>query len=422
MILPFNVFKPKYVLAVILTSQALSFNVMAKEGNNLQADCKLLTADRVFDGNILHHDAAVLIDDEKVVRVGNAEELDRLCRKVTHLGDATILPGFIESHAHVTFQHVSKDVVLKHGVTTVRDTGGALHFPEGGKGELRLLSSGPIIQATGGYPNNLFGGGDGDNHHAEDIVGFEADTPEEGRNLVNHFAEAGAVIIKIALEPGGEHGAPWSGGQGHDIGSDTPWPIMDQETVNAIVEEAHLLGLNVTAHVGENIGVERALIARVDEFAHIPCAEITGTVENPDLLQRAVDQEVKMVTTLDTLSNCHGIDINTHILTQKGAEFLYGSEIGHNDVPWGINAEEMLRTLHLTSGEDGIDFGEVLNVFRAATSKAGENLGIPGLGTLTEDAPADIIAVKGDPFVKFKPLEYPDLVISGGKIVVNNFK
>jgi len=400
------------LLASIIASQVLSFNAIAHDSDK---KCQVYKAARVFDGNILHTDAAVMISHGKVKQVGPADSFDRRCSKVKDLGDATILPGFIESHAHITFQNVPKEIVLKHGVTTVRDTGGALHFPEGGKGKLRLLSSGPIIQATGGYPNNLFGGG-GDNHHASNIVAFEADTPEQGRHLVNHFYEAGAVIIKIALEPGGEHGAPWAGGHGHGTTSNEPWPIMNQETVDAIVDEAHFLGLNVTAHVGENTGVQRALIAGVDEFTHIPCAPI-----EPALLHQAVDQGVKMVTTLDTLSSCHGIDTNTHILNHAGANFIYGSEIGHNDVPWGINAEEMHRILHLTSGEE-VEFEEVLNIFKMATSKAGENLGIPGLGTLTENAPADIIAVKGNPFLKFKPLEYPDLVISGGKVVVNNFK
>jgi len=404
----------KLLFASIIASQALSFSAIAHDSDK---KCRVYKAARVFDGNMLHLDSAVMISRGKVKQVGSADAFDGLCSKEKDLGDATILPGFIESHAHVTFQNVTKEVVLKHGVTTVRDTGGALHFPEGGKGELRLLSSGPILQATGGYPNNLFAGGDGDDHHATNIVAFEADTPEEGRHLVNHFAEAGAVIIKIALEPGGEHGAPWSGGHGHGTVSDEPWPIMSQETVDAIVDEAHNLGLNVTAHVGENEGFTRALLAGVDEFTHIPCAKIDFS-----LLEKAVDQGVKMVTTLDTLSNCHGIDENTMALSHLGADFLYGSEIGHNDVPWGINAEEMHRILHLTQGHDGVQFNEVLNIFKMATSKAGENLAIPGLGTLTENAPADIIAVKGNPFLKFKPLEYPDLVISGGKVVVNNFK
>ena len=64
---------------------------------------------------------------------------------------------------------------------------------------------------------------------------------------------------------------------------------------------------------------------------------------------------------------------------------------------------------------------ETLEVLRAATSKAGEHLGLPLLGTLQPGAPADLIAVKGDPTHNLKNLEYPDLVISGGEIVLNNF-
>ena len=69
-------------------------------------------------------------------------------------------------------------------------------------------------------------------------------------------------------------------------------------------------------------------------------------------------------------------------LASKGAKFIYGSEIGHDNVPWGINGEELHMILHLTSGES-IDFTDVVNVIKAGTSKAGERLGIPGLGTLT---------------------------------------
>ena len=41
---------------------------------------------------------------------------------------------------------------------------------------------------------------------------------------------------------------------------------------------------------------------------------------------------------------------------------------------------------------------------------------------MTPGAPADIIAVKGNPFKRFKILEYPDLVMSGGRTIVNKFK
>ncbi|MDO8343134.1 MAG: amidohydrolase family protein [Cellvibrio sp.] len=62
-----------------------------------------------------------------------------------------------------------------------------------------------------------------------------------------------------------------------------------------------------------------------------------------------------------------------------------------------------------------------IDILRSATLKAGQHLNIPLLGTLQPGAPADIIAVEGNPTHAFKILEYPDLVISGGEIVVNNF-
>jgi imidazolonepropionase-like amidohydrolase len=40
---------------------------------------------------------------------------------------------------------------------------------------------------------------------------------------------------------------------------------------------------------------------------------------------------------------------------------------------------------------------------------------------LSPGAPADIIAVRGNAFENFKLLEYPDLVVSGGRFVVNHF-
>ncbi len=62
------------------------------------------------------------------------------------------------------------------------------------------------------------------------------------------------------------------------------------------------------------------------------------------------------------------------------------------------------------------------DLFKSATSQAGKNIDFPLLGNLTKGAPADVIAVKGNPFEKYKLLEYPDLVISGGKTIVNHFR
>ncbi|MBL8498901.1 amidohydrolase [Nitrosomonas sp. JL21] len=386
-------------------------------------NCYVLVADRVFDGFNLLEYSAVLIRSNKVIQTGDAIQLSKQCSRTVDLGDATILPGFIESHAHLTFQNIPAEIVLKHGITTARDTGGPLLKPSGGAGTLRLINAGPIIQASGGYPLNIFGHGDHATTDQYGDIGIVVSTAEEAQKVVKDLVDGGSALIKLSLELGGETGAPWMSSHGHGTPPATPWPLLSLDIVKAIVAKAHSLNRRVAVHVGENTGVELALDGGVDEWAHIPCAEIRD-----ELLHRAVAQHVTFVTTIDTLSACTGIHANVHKLSHLIAhnpdtrsKFIYGSEIGHDNVPWGINGEEMSMMLHLTSGE-AIEFADVLNVFKAATSEAGKNLGKPLLGTLSPGAPADIIAVRGNPFLRFKLLEYPDLVISGGHFIVNNFK
>lgn len=148
---------------------------------------------------------------------------------------------------------------------------------------------------------------------------------------------------------------------GHGEPPRTPWPLLSLDIIKAIVAKAHSLNRRVAAHAGENMVVELALEGGVDEWAHIPCAEI-----REDLLHRAVAQNVNFITTVDTLSACTGVHTNTHKAcayhghsTGTKSKFIYGSEIGHDNVPWGINGED-------------IDFMDALKVFKAATSEAGK--------------------------------------------------
>ena len=404
---------PVFLLLALIFSYVVSFNV--------HAACRVLIANQLFDGvNEPEANKGVLIQNGKIKQVGTSEQLLALCANKIDLGDATIMPGFIESHAHITFQNVRKDTVLEHGVTTAQDTGGPLLPTEGGNGSLRLLSTGPIIQAESGYPLNIFtqpspGG-------VYNQIGYpipSTATKSQVEEVVQHLVDGGASAIKISLEKGNkvtEIGAPWLQPHGTDPVPDGPWPILSLKKVQWIVAKAHSLDRRVIAHVGEQIGFDRALAGGVDELAHMPCAAISL-----ESLNEAAHSDITITTTIDTLGSCAGIHQNAHELAHimehhggGGSKFNYGSEIGHDNVPWGINGEELHMMLHLTGMS-------VVDIFKSATSKAGERLGIPGLGTLSPGAPADIIAVKGNPFVKFKILEYPDLVMSGGRIVVNKF-
>jgi hypothetical protein len=106
----------------------------------------------------------------------------------------TLLPGFIDLHAHLLFDQTPQETILRHGLTTVRDTGGPLVRPSGGDGRLRVLGAGPILTAPGGYPVPVFG---------HDIACEVLDVPT-ARAAVGQLVAGGAALIKVALEPGGQ--------------------------------------------------------------------------------------------------------------------------------------------------------------------------------------------------------------------------
>lgn len=389
-------------------------------GMDQESDTLLLHADRVFDGKNFRSNTSLIIVDGKVEKIDARRSFESNYSRIIDLGDATLLPGFIELHAHISFQKVPADTILKHGITTVRDVGGPVHKPFGGKGSLRVLTSGPIITAPNGYPIPNMG---------SENIAIAVSTEKEARKTVRSLIQAGAVVIKIALEPGGEAGAPWSTPHGHghpkhghpkkainnhahakvDPNLKSSWPLLPENIVKAIVDEAHKNNRRVTAHVAEEHGVRIAINAKIDEWAHVPCNTIPES-----LLKKAVSQKVKIISTLDTLSKCSGLAQNAAKWTSLGGELLYGAEIAHPDIPWGIDAQELMYLKQMGRMK-------LIDIFRAVTSNAGSHLNIPLLGTLQAGAPADIIAVKGDPRKSLKILEYPDLVISGGKIVKNNF-
>jgi len=387
---------------LIIVSLLSSSLVIAEETSPL-----LLHAARVFDGTSMRTNTSVLISNGKITQIDNRAAFQSTTAKVIDLGDATLLAGFIELHAHLGFRHIPADTVLRHGITTLRDVGGAVHKPYGGDGSLRVLTSGQIITAPKGYPIPNMGA---------DNIAIPVATEAQARQTVRDLINGGAVVIKVALEVGNEVGAPWSehhhGHSPHTKHGKPPkeMPLLSETIVKAIVDEAHQQGRKVTAHLAESKGVKIALNTGIDEWAHIPCDAIPES-----LLKKAIAQHVTIVSTLDTLSKCTGVAHNVHAWTALGGTLLYGAEIAHSDIPWGIDAQELNLMMHLANMSP-------IEVLQSATSKAGQYLNIPLLGTLQSGAPADLIAVKGDPTQNFKVLEYPDLVISGGKVVVNQFE
>ena len=172
----------------------------------------LIRADRLFDGARVLEPGAVLIRGDDIVAVGAG--LDADAAHTIELGDATILPGFIDLHVHTR-----EPVLARGGVTTARDLGAERALlPPRRTWPLRVLAAGPIVTAPGGYPIPTGG----------QRIALEVGGEVRARAAVRDLARRGASVIKIALETGG-------GG-----------PVLTADEVRAVVDEAHRHDLDVS--------------------------------------------------------------------------------------------------------------------------------------------------------------------------------
>jgi imidazolonepropionase-like amidohydrolase len=360
------------VKAVVAALAALAFAGCVGDDNAIRGDV-LIRADRLFDGEEMIEPGAVLVRGDEIVEVG--EGLDAEAERTFDLGDATILPGFIDLHVHV--QH-GRDMA-RGGVTTMRNVGSALSYlsPPTRDGGVRILKAGPLVTTPGGYPIPVWG------PQAALVVEGAADARRKTQMLVRR----GAAVIKLALAPGYGRG------------------ILSVDEVRAIVEEAHAHDVPVTAHADGIGGVTHVIDGGIDDLAHVACESL-----GDELLRRLVADRIEVVATLFVMIGFCGSALdNARRFVALGGTLLYGSDVGNAGVPPGIVVAELrlMRQAGLTPEQ----------VLAAATSRPGEQIGLAPLGTLAEGAPADVIAVRGDARALRDDLARPLVVVAGGRIV-----
>ena len=186
-------------------------------------------------------------------------------------------------------------------------------------------------------------------------------------------------MIKIALEPG------------------RGWPMLSVAEVRAIVAEAHVHQLIVTAHAMMT-GVAIALAGGVDELAHSPCGATA------DELREIARRRIPVVGTL----HLTGCTPQAALIVQMGGTLLYGTDDGNPGIPDGIDVQELrlMKAAGLTPTQ----------VLAAATSEAADEAGLAPLGTLKAGAIADVIVVRGDARRLAQSLAVPRLVVSSGVV------
>lgn len=404
----------------------------------------VLKAAHIFDsvsGKLADH-GVVVVTGDTITAVGEGSAIPAGA-KVIDLGDATLMPGMIDSHVHLDGQFEENwykgfyqdqtrspaeqalygslyaKETLYAGFTSVRDVGSVdyiaaalSHAIDAGVIEgPRMIFSNYAIGSTGGHadsqdlPPNVappFG-----------PVQGVCNGPEECRAAVRYQMKYGATVIKF-MPSGGVL----------SLSDPVDVPELTQDEMDAIVGEAHTWHRKVAAHCHGDLAAKMAIKAGVDSIEH-------GTFLEDDTLKMMKDKGVYLVPTLYA-SYWVGQKADTYppaikkkalaAAAQSQIMFQHALKIG---VPIAFGTDSAVEP----HGLDAFEFELMVkngmspaDALMAATARAadllygkrGDASVKPPVGTLEKDKWADIVALPGNPLADIKATEHPIFVMKGG--------
>ena len=400
----------------------------------------LIKAGRLIDpkaGTVLANQA-ILVEGDRVKETGPAATVAAHAAagaRVIDLGAATVLPGLIDCHTHITSDpgdyyeqlfrrspideavvaHVYARRTLEAGFTTVRNVGAdefvdvALRnaIDRGDVAGPRMQVSTMPLSATGGH---------GDVNGFSPYLRFEqfsgiANGVDEIRSKVRWEIKYGADLIKVLASAGVLS-------EEESVGA----PQYSQEELNALVAEAAMWGKKVAAHAHGAEAIKRAVRAGVASIEHgsllddegIRLMKEKGTylvadVYNDDYIlaeyarlgypQKTIDKE-RLVGRAQRE--------NFQRAVRAGVKIAFGTDAGV--YPHGWNAKQFAHMVRwgLTP----------MQAIQAATVNAADLMGWSDrVGSLEPGRYADVIAVHGDPLGDVTTLEKVAFVMKGGVVV-----
>lgn len=346
-------------------------------------------------------DAVVALDDGRVVAAGRAAEVgDYRGAKTFDAGGMTVMPGFVNAHAHSRYVSIREtEGWTRAGITTVRDLAGPVQElvarREAGREDPalpELIVSGPMLTVQGGHPFPIYG---------EEYPALAVSGPEDAAREVNRLLDTGADGVKIVVS-----------GR-----TDTGWPELSDAEIRAITDAAHARGAWVSAHVDTASGLRRAVENGVDDAAHSPRDRIPE-----DLISLMVERDVALVPTIDVYENIaeeNGTTAQWNAETRPvmydnlrrfeaaGGTLALGDDFGNPGVELGMMTDEIEHWLAA-----GLP---PLRVLSAATEGGASVAGIEGrTGTLEPGKEADVLVVDGDPLAEIDALRRVSLVVQNG--------
>jgi len=406
-----------------------------------------LKAARLFDGksNALVQNGVVIVQGDKIVDAGSNVPIPSGAQ-VIDLGDATLSPGFMDAHTHLTADfsgnynerrlreldlNVSEQAInatafaratVKAGFTTVRDLGSRFvasrEFVDVAlrnsinRGVIvgpRMLVATKGIGATGGHFDPTSGFRDFLFGREPDYTDGIANGPDEIRKAVRFEVKNGADVIKAAV----------SGGV-LSLADEVDTPQLTPAEMAALVDESHRLRKKVAVHCHGDQAAREAIDAGVDSIEH-------GSFMKPETVTMMKKKGTFLTPTLMASEWIMGkLDNYPPALQAKAkAATAARSEMFRNAVKMGIKISFGTDAAVYPHGQNAkefklmVDLGMApIDALKSATANDADLLGITQkVGTLEKGKLADVIAMPGDPTTDITVTERVSFVMREGKII-----
>lgn len=428
---------------VLLLAAGASFCSAQMMRNAAPADIAI-HAGKVLDvrtGNFLS-DQVIWIEGDRIKEIGKASEISSRLpagTKTIDLSNATVLPGLIDCHTHLTMTPYDSGpagmrksyprqaltgarnarVTLEAGFTTVRNVGAngysdiALRdaINAGDVPGPRMLASGPALSITGGHA---------DNNYLAPQFNWSDDGVADGvdgvTRKVREDIKYGADVIKFMAT-----GGVLSEGDNPALAQYSP------EEMKAIVDTAHGLGRKVAAHAHGATGIKYAVLAGVDSIEH-------GSYINDEDIELMKQRGTYLVPTVYVedwlMENVQNLGLTPNMIEKakivlpiaqehlshafkEGVKVAFGTDAAV--YPHGLNAHEFGKMVSMGMTP--------LQSIQAATVNAADLIGwTDRVGTIERGKFADIIAVHGDPLADVHVLENVHFVMKDGEVIKNQGK